>query len=581
MIGMLDTTKTLIVHVPNIRSVDKNPEICEVRYMAMGLFAMASLLAKNNIPVKIINLATELKNDPDFDLIRYLEENRCQLVAFSLQWAHQLYQTLETARAIKQAFPDIKVLLGGMTASYYSVKILEEYPFVDFVVKGDGERPLLELVKQLSLKNPCFEKVSNLVYRHPSRILENPITYIAHEADMNRLSFSDMELLHHYKGYLEDLPFNDNGFIPHGFFPLCIGRGCHFNCTFCGGSARSQYRISGRKKYVYRNPENVLYDIKKLLGFGIENFYVCFDPEPNGPYYFHLFEIIRKAHLHIYMNFGAWGLPTEKFVDAFKQTFQKGIFEISPESADERIRKKNKDSRLFYSNKQLEKAMGSIEDENYTCHVYFAHTLPGDSIGSIKKTIQYIENLQGKFSSKIYYLTLSSDPGALLQICPEKYDVDYRINHPRDLYEWIHFYNQTQIFDNAVFHLPQKISNEDFFVQQALYHVWSVISKIYPGTYSILKEKLGVSEILDILEGDLLRPHYHRVYKNDFDGNITFLRDSEILQPDQYSNLLLDLLNRIPESYFHERQLVQDVLKSSEVPLILRGSTFTQVVEEA
>ena len=55
----------------------------------------------------------------------------------------QLFANLALARAIRRRFPDAKVVLGGSTvSSRVGPSILREYPFLDAVIQGEGERPL-------------------------------------------------------------------------------------------------------------------------------------------------------------------------------------------------------------------------------------------------------------------------------------------------------------------------------------------------------------------------------------------------------------------------------------------------------
>ena len=41
------------------------------------------------------------------------------------------------------------IFLGGYTASFFSKEILQDYPEVDAVIRGDGETPIVELCQAL------------------------------------------------------------------------------------------------------------------------------------------------------------------------------------------------------------------------------------------------------------------------------------------------------------------------------------------------------------------------------------------------------------------------------------------------
>src|ERR1051325_9724563 len=67
----------------------------------------------------------------------------------------QLFANLSLAKRIKEMSPRTLILFGGPTISArVGPSIMEEYPFVDYIIQGEGERPLVGLVDQLDQTNP-------------------------------------------------------------------------------------------------------------------------------------------------------------------------------------------------------------------------------------------------------------------------------------------------------------------------------------------------------------------------------------------------------------------------------------------
>lgn len=63
----------------------------------------------------------------------------------------QLWANLAYAKAVKRLNPNIVVVLGGSTvSSAVGPSLLKQYPFVDFVVQGEGELPFLALTRALA-----------------------------------------------------------------------------------------------------------------------------------------------------------------------------------------------------------------------------------------------------------------------------------------------------------------------------------------------------------------------------------------------------------------------------------------------
>jgi ribosomal peptide maturation radical SAM protein 1 len=62
----------------------------------------------------------------------------------------QLFVNLAFAQRLKERAPDTKVILGGSTVSArVGPSLLAEYPFVDYIVQGEGEGPLVALLDVL------------------------------------------------------------------------------------------------------------------------------------------------------------------------------------------------------------------------------------------------------------------------------------------------------------------------------------------------------------------------------------------------------------------------------------------------
>jgi ribosomal peptide maturation radical SAM protein 1 len=70
------------------------------------------------------------------------------LVGLTTTYA-QLFSSLCLARALKQENPSLQIVLGGWAASVSGPSLLAEYPFIDFVVVGEGELRLLHLIRCL------------------------------------------------------------------------------------------------------------------------------------------------------------------------------------------------------------------------------------------------------------------------------------------------------------------------------------------------------------------------------------------------------------------------------------------------
>lgn len=63
----------------------------------------------------------------------------------------QLFANLAFAKRLKARAPNIRIILGGSTVSVaVGPALLREYPFLDYVIQGEGERPLVALLERLA-----------------------------------------------------------------------------------------------------------------------------------------------------------------------------------------------------------------------------------------------------------------------------------------------------------------------------------------------------------------------------------------------------------------------------------------------
>ncbi len=127
------------------------------------------------------------------------------------------------ARWIKQRFPQITIIGGGIFFSYVYEEPLRNGGF-DFIVRGEGERTLLELLEILAEGGNSFYRISGLVYRRGSEIHVNP----------PRSPISNLDELPWPAWDLLDMAMYGRGSRHHpGLVAVEHSRGCFDRCHFC------------------------------------------------------------------------------------------------------------------------------------------------------------------------------------------------------------------------------------------------------------------------------------------------------------------------------------------------------------
>ena len=129
-----------IIHAPKFQN--RYPSLgnyVSLQWMALGVLGLADALRSAGFEARVAHLGLERALDPAFDLAGLLRRSPCRLAAISIHFHQQLHDGLRAAAAIKAAQPDLPVVLGGLTATFFAEEIVRRFPQVDAVIAGEGE----------------------------------------------------------------------------------------------------------------------------------------------------------------------------------------------------------------------------------------------------------------------------------------------------------------------------------------------------------------------------------------------------------------------------------------------------------
>ncbi|MBU4511797.1 B12-binding domain-containing radical SAM protein [Patescibacteria group bacterium] len=124
----------------------------------------------------------------------------------------QIPNALKVTREIKKNNPNVKIIWGGIHPTLFPRETLAE-PLIDFVVYGEGEVPLLKLIRGVSMA-----EIKGLGYKHDTKCITNPPGELF---DLNELPVYNWNLLP--QEILEKM----------SLVPLAMSRGCPHRCAFC------------------------------------------------------------------------------------------------------------------------------------------------------------------------------------------------------------------------------------------------------------------------------------------------------------------------------------------------------------
>lgn len=269
-----------------------------------GLLYLATYLRRHGVEAYSRPLDTAPKlEEMKRRLHLLLDRVRPSVVGVSLKWFLHIHRALEIAGAVKAHDPNIRVVFGGDTASFYHRELVE-FSSVDAVIRGDGEAPLLAFARGLSHPNLSTRGGSRLP------LVDVGDRYVqTKDQDDSTLAALDAIFLCE----------SDRYFVP----PFVVGgKGCSQGCLYCGGARTAQTANFARKKSFMRPVENVRADILELAKRAYCLVYDFSDHPLKDP-------TTSLAELWSGLGFSksgilyyAWRVPPKPFIELLAKTFE-------------------------------------------------------------------------------------------------------------------------------------------------------------------------------------------------------------------------------------------------------------------
>ena len=163
----------------------------------------------------------------------------------------QYLNCIETCRSIKAVNSKIITVIGGTHPTAYSKDTLEDFPEVDYILKGESEYSFLDLLVTLNSDKPNLTKIDGLAYRQNGDIIVCPKKVLIENLD--ELPFPARHLVP-IEQYFR-INMNQNLSFTKRSLPILTSRGCPYRCTFCSTTIYWQhsYRTRSPEKRFGRN----------------------------------------------------------------------------------------------------------------------------------------------------------------------------------------------------------------------------------------------------------------------------------------------------------------------------------------
>ncbi len=252
---------------------------------AWAAYLTGSLKAAGYSDVRFIDAMTNRLSDDDLRALLAAEKPD---IVGATAITPSIYKAERALQIAKELHPDAVTVLGGIHATFMYPQVLTEAPWIDVVVRGEGEEILVNLVR--AVEEGRFETERHLI-QGLAFAAETPagrtIMATAAAPTVKNLDAIDPDW-----GILEwnkysYIPMNCRVAIPN------MARGCPFTCSFC-----SQWKFW--RDYRVRDPKKVVDEIEGLYRKYDVRFFILADEEPT---------INRKKFIQFCEELIARGLP--------------------------------------------------------------------------------------------------------------------------------------------------------------------------------------------------------------------------------------------------------------------------------
>ncbi len=358
--------------------LDQRVKTEDVSVVPIGLYYIGALLKENKYDVEIWNWH-EINKTPHI-IEEELKEKKPDVIGFSIVHANR-WGGIDIARIAKRILPEVKVIFGGIGATFLWEHLLTYFKEIDYIVLGEGEYTFLKLIQ-------CFDEGS---YEKISEIKG-----IAFRKENKIIKTDNAELIHN----LDTLPMPSKYFE---FQHLSSSRGCPADCTFCGSP-----RFWGRRVR-FHSPEYFVAQLEQLYSKGITFFYISDDTFTMRKE--RVIEICKKI-IEKDLKITWFAISRVNYIDEELLYWMRkaGCIQISygVESGSEKIR------NVLNKRIKTEDIMRAFElthKYGILARAYFIYGSPGENWETIQETIDLIHKI--KPLSIIFYI-LDIFPGTAL-----------------------------------------------------------------------------------------------------------------------------------------------------------------------
>ena len=290
------------------------------------------------------------------------------ITSFSVKWP----SAKKIAAIAKSYNPKMPVVMGGQHVTIMTNDALAD-PNIDFVVKGEGEKTLVDWLRQLEGEQK-WEDVSGLSFKRSGQVVHSDHRPLVE--DLDELPPPARECLHDVESY-----------SPESLGKLFASRGCPYQCNYCGTQNVWGYGVR------HRSPQSMVSEIQQVKEEYGTKYFTFFDD---------VFGLDKKRAIGLCDEIAdaklgvAWdcltrsNLVSDELLTSMKKAGCAKI-DMGVESGSDKILR---DTKKGLNTEQILAGGRLIKKHGFFLYAFFMVGLPTETEEDAAKTIEFLEKLK-------------------------------------------------------------------------------------------------------------------------------------------------------------------------------------------
>lgn len=357
----------------------------------LGLAYIAAYLEREGIKVGLLD--DEIERLDRRELKKRIMQEKPLIVGISATTA-AIPESSKVAGLIKEILPETIIVLGGVHCSALPKETLQQFPDFDIVVKGEGEKPFLDLARMLKKNEKNFKEIKGIHYRKGGKIISNmPGELITNldELPLPARHLMDMEEYISRNSDASERMFIDVISPFHGkrlrVTEIFVGRGCPYNCIYCAG------KVALGRIFRIRSVGNIIKELKMLKKtYGINAVFLQDDtPTISKKWLMDFCRALKKEKLGMYWAGNARAENIDE--ETVREMYDSGCrcLAIGVESYSQKFL-----DALKRGNRvgDIRRAFILCRKQGIRTFGYFMFNLPGETLKDMQNTLKFVNELK-------------------------------------------------------------------------------------------------------------------------------------------------------------------------------------------